>query len=94
MADEEQHEKRRIRFDGTVNAGHILTTVSLIGAVVIWGVRLEGRVDHESDIRGRIEKRIEEVEARSADGATKLEASLRRIEEKIDRVIYDGRGRP
>lgn len=85
---------KRLRFDGTINAGHIMTTVGLIATVIVWGVRLEGRVDHESDIRGRIEKRIEEVEARSADGATKLEASLRRIEEKIDRVIYDGRGRP
>ena len=34
-----------MRLDRTIDIGHICTLASLIAAIIIWGIRLEGRID-------------------------------------------------
>lgn len=75
-----------VRFDPTVNAGHLLTTVALLVSLVVWGVRLESRVDHEADLRARIERRMDEESSRDKDAQKEIKDSLRRMEDKIDRI--------
>jgi hypothetical protein len=93
VTEEEQTERKKIHFDGTVTAGNILTAIGMISALIVWGVSIEGRIAHESDLRVRIEKRIDEVEARSGEGANELKMALRRIEDKLDNAIGAGRMR-
>ncbi len=48
-----------LRWDGTVTAGNVLIAVPMVVGLLIWGVRLESRVNHESDLRQRLETRVE-----------------------------------
>jgi hypothetical protein len=45
-----------LRWDGTISAGNVLTAIALFAGMLIWGIRLEGRVDAG-------ERRTERLEA-------------------------------
>jgi hypothetical protein len=49
-----------LRWDGVVTAGNALTLIGMVSAVLIWGIRLEGRVDHESQLRTRLEAQVQQ----------------------------------
>ncbi len=34
-----------MKLDKTIDVGHICTLIALIAAVIVWGIRLEGRID-------------------------------------------------
>ena len=74
-----------IQFDPTINAGHILTTATLLVGMVIWGARLEARVDQERDTRERFEIQYQRDRQAEGKGADDIKAALRRIEDKLDR---------
>jgi acyl dehydratase len=46
---------KTLRFDGTVTAGNLLTASAFAVALAVWGIRLEGKVDHGDDLRARLE---------------------------------------
>lgn len=73
-----------LNFDPTINAGHVLTTVALAAGLLIWGTRLESRVDHEADLRMRIERRIDSDAQRDRETITELKQYMYRVESKID----------
>ncbi len=87
MAEEHGERRRKVglHFDPTVNAGHLLTTATLLVGLVIWGARLEARVDAEANTRERFEQQY--YRDRSLDGKSsdEIKAALRRIEDKLDR---------
>lgn len=74
------HPERRIRFDGTITAGNILTAVGMLLALVVWGLRLEGRVD----LQERAQTQLERVVERN-DG--EIKQALRDMSGKIDRML-------
>ncbi len=76
-----------LQFDPTVNAGHVLTTASLLVGLVIWGARLESRVDHEMSTRERFEAQYHRDRMADSRGADEIKAALRRIEDKLDRKV-------
>lgn len=88
-------ERARLKWDGTVTAGNVLTAIVLITAVLAWGVRLEGRVDRAEERQQRAETmqaamRAEDM-ARETAGFTDLRASLRRIEDILLRQAQERR---
>lgn len=82
-----EHHPRRVglQFDPTINAGHIMTTATLLVGLVIWGARLEARVDQERDTRERFELQYQRDRLAEGKGADEIKAALRRIEDKLDR---------
>lgn len=74
-----------LQFDPTINAGHIMTTATLLVGLVIWGARLEARVDQERDTRERFEMQYQRDRLAEGKGADEIKAALRRIEDKLDR---------
>lgn len=81
MVDETQtHPERRIRFDGTITAGNVLTSVGMLLALVVWGLRLESRVDMQEKAQSQLERVVERN-----DGEIKL--ALRDLAAKLDRLI-------
>lgn len=92
MAEHEQRDGEALKkafgisFDPTVNAGHIITTVALLVSLVIWGTRLEGRVNHEADLRQRIENKMSEDSQRDRETVVELKRYMQRMEDKIDRI--------
>jgi len=78
---------RRIRFDGTITAGNILTAGGMILALVVWGVRLEGRVDVREQAHAALEQRIADSSAQSRGIEQEIKQSLRDLSIKLDRLI-------
>jgi hypothetical protein len=46
---------RGLRWDGTVTAGNALTALAMCAGMLIWGMRLEGRVDATDHRTARLE---------------------------------------
>ena len=66
----------KLKWDGTINAGHVLIAVSMFIAGLVWGLRLENLVAiNERDIsRNAVE--ISRVEDRVAARLTSMELRL------------------
>ena len=81
----EDSSRRRLHFDGTVTAGNLLTAIGILATMLVWGLRLEGRVDTEVVERRRMEaeldRRLIADAQRERDGFSELRAGLRRIED-------------
>jgi hypothetical protein len=79
----DQDERRALRWDGTVTAGDLLTAVSLVVALLVWELRLEGRVTLQEERQARHEA---QVAARfSAEGERERE-SFREVKESLRRI--------
>lgn len=52
---EAAHERRVIRWDGTVTAGNVLTAVAMLVALLTWGFRLEAANDRAQERLSRLE---------------------------------------
>lgn len=81
---------RRVRFDGTVTLGNLLTAAAMAAGVMFWGLRLEGRVDGQ-DItigaqREAVAEKIDALEKQLGRETTFMQESLRRIEGAVQRV--------
>ena len=74
MAD--PHDKKRLSFDPTINAGHILTFVSMVVGVMVSYSLLDKRV-------GLLEERSNAAIAQSADRQAEQKDSLREIKSDI-----------
>lgn len=85
-----------LRWDGTVTAGNVLIALPMIVGLIIWGTRLESRVNHESDLRSRLEARVdrdrttddrlfEVVRSEIRVQGEQTRAALDRLTDKIER---------
>ena len=76
------------RWDGTITAGNLLTAISMTILIVVWGVRLEGRVNLEDHLR-------QALEASMAISLQDLKASqqseIRHLEQRIALEAQHGR---
>lgn len=53
----------RVRFDGTVNAGHILTILSIVGSVFVAYMNIVRTVDEHELRLATVEKQVDTSEA-------------------------------
>jgi hypothetical protein len=84
----EHHSPRaKLQFDGTVTAGNVLTAAAMVFALVVWGLRLEGRVETERVERMRFEtetlRRQEAELRRETEQYSQMQAGLRRVEDLL-----------
>lgn len=79
----------RLRWDGVVTAGNALTIISLMVMVLVWSLRLEGRVDGAVKDVGTLQKRVEMSEDRSIRNDAAIQSSLQRLDDKITRLLLD-----
>lgn len=85
MSDDPKEKIRfGLHFDPTFNAGHVFMTIGVGLSLVTWGVRLESRVDHEAELRGRLEQQFFRDQNRDAAAFEEIKQALRRIEDKLD----------
>lgn len=81
-------EDKKFHFDGKITAGNVLTAVSLIASILIWGMRLEGRVDAETQIRveqhSDIMYQINNSQLREENSLREIKQSLYNIDTKLD----------
>lgn len=83
MAEEDNHW----HLDKRLNVGHLITTLSLAGAMVVWAMTIETRVAEHSIQIGSIASQIERVESRNDKNMSQLTTAINRINDKLDRLI-------
>lgn len=76
---------KRLHYDPTVSLGNILTAASLVVAVAVFGLRLEGQVALNKNDIETLERRVERERVETADRSREIKRMLERIEEKLDR---------
>lgn len=83
------------RYKPDISLGNILTAVGMSAAVVVWGLRLEGRVDagereavlrqQNTELRfGYVGQQMERQKTEVDGLVVEIKATLRRIEDKLD----------
>jgi len=75
-----------IRFYGVVTLGNLLMVAASLVPVLIWGIRLEGRVDMEGVLRARLEKQVADQAIEMAKRNDRIEALLAKINEDVTAV--------
>ena len=76
MSDEKEHW----HLDKKLNVGHLLTTLSLAGALIVWGMNMESRINvHQSE--------IESIKEHSKESNDRLISAIDKIDNKLDRLI-------
>jgi hypothetical protein len=81
--DERRSDEGKLRYYNVVTTGNLLMVLPTIALIMIWGLRLEGRVDHESDLRARIELRISSMDNDVKATMTKVDDRLGKISDGI-----------
>lgn len=85
--DPTYHPERRIRFDGTITAGNLLTVFAMGIALLAWGFRLEGRVDVQERVSNEFEKRLDKESTQRQSIETDIKQAIRDVSAKLDRLI-------
>jgi hypothetical protein len=97
-------ETRRLRFDGSISAGHILTAIAMFAGLLTWGVRLEGRANDNDTRIARLESARErdereslvlrDVLARLSQSVSVLTGEVERLRAARERELERTRGGP
>ncbi|MGE0716716.1 MAG: hypothetical protein AB7P02_14850 [Alphaproteobacteria bacterium] len=72
--------RRGLRFDPTINAGHLFMAASTILAVLVAYYDLKGRVDGHDRRFVEVDRRIEATEVRQREIMAEIREALRRLE--------------
>jgi hypothetical protein len=89
MTEPEAREHRRIRFDGSISAGHILTAIAMFAGLLTWGVRLEGRANDNDTRIARLETARERDEREGLvlrQVLAELTTSVRTLSSEVERL--------
>ena len=83
----EQGERRRFRFEPTVNLGHILTTVGLIVSLFAWGSAIDKRLALVEE-KARSQAATDVAQDQTVQNAVMLlRQEVQRVADKLDRVL-------
>jgi hypothetical protein len=83
---EDAHQRRVLRWDGTVTAGNVLTAAAMVIALLAWGFRLEAANDRAHDRLVRLEA-ARERDDRETLGLRELAAGMRADLASIQRTL-------
>lgn len=90
MADEQhQHQRKRLSFDPTINAGHILTFVTLIVAGFASWSQLDKRLTSVEQAQVFQRERDAHQDDRAANSLTEVKESLGEIKRSVDEIRRD-----
>ena len=79
--------KEGFHVDKSISVGHIITTITLIIALLAWGVRTETRIELNAARIVANDQRISREVQRNQQDAARITQSLQRIEDKLDRYV-------
>lgn len=83
MTDKDNHW----HLDKRLNVGHLLTTISVAGLLVIWAMNMETRIaEHEIKIANNTAK-IERSEDRTNKTFERVYELMNKMNDKLDRLI-------
>jgi hypothetical protein len=82
----EAHERKMLRWDGTVTAGNVLTAAAMLTALLAWGFRLEAQADRAHERLLRLES-ARERDDRDTANLRELTAGMRSDVESIKRDV-------
>lgn len=92
--DPDAHVKRRLTFDPTINAGHILTFVSLLAALVVGWNTLDKRVVVLEEAKNYQRERDNAQDAAITDKLVEIREGIKDIRRSVDDLRKSQERRP
>lgn len=83
-------ERSRLHWDGTISAGNVLTALALLASMLIWGLRLEGRVDLQQAVGSLHAIRLQTLEQKDQADSRELSAvreGLAKMQAQTDAIL-------
>ncbi len=91
-------ERLILHWDGSITAGNLITAVSMLVLVVVWGIRLEGRVNMEALARRNLahsvasavlnlEEQIKAADESRHQAETDIKSWLERIDGRLGEIM-------
>lgn len=86
MADptSQEHPRRRLTFDPTINAGHILTFVSLLAALIVGWNTLDKRVVVLEEAKNYQRERDQAQDSAIAEKLVDIKDTLREVKRGVE----------
>jgi hypothetical protein len=73
--------------DKRLNAGHLLTTLSLAAAMIVWAMNIESRIaTHDMQLTA-ISEQMDRTDSRNIRSLESISVQMNRINDKLDRLI-------
>lgn len=82
--DTAAHSRRHWHLEKNISVGHIITTIAIAGSVFLWAMKMDTRVAILETRAGYTQKASEKADTRWTESINRLEATLIRIETKLD----------
>jgi len=79
--------ENKFHIEKSMSVGHIVTTFTLIVALVVWGIRTESKIELNAARIFATEKRIDREASRQSEESAQIRNSLMRIEDKLERYV-------
>lgn len=80
----------RVQFNPEINYGHLAMIFTLVVSGLVWGVRLENRVDFEAEARRGLEREWQRERERSDQEASRERARQTVDIAEVKNIIRDG----
>ncbi len=95
MADPtNDHPRRRLTFDPTINAGHILTFVSLLAALIVGWNTLDKRVVVLEEAKSYQRERDQAQDTAIAEKLVDIKETLREVKRGVDDLKQQRQQKP
>jgi hypothetical protein len=73
--------------DKRLNVGHVLTTLSIAGVMILWAMNIEGRIQSHDIQLTTIVEQMDRMDDRNIRSLENISEQINRINDKLDRLI-------
>lgn len=82
----DENQKGGVRFYGVVTLGNLIVVAGTLVPIMVWGIKLEGRVDQERELRTRLEVQIAQQRADSSLRNDRIEGFMARVNDDVTAI--------
>lgn len=79
--------RTRPRWDGTITLGNVVTVVVFVGTILIWSLRLEGRVNSVEREQQVLSARLTEDRGVARAANQEIKAAISRLDDKLTQYL-------
>lgn len=83
--DGEDSRARKFHFENSISLGHLLTTISMLGSLIVWGTSVESRLSVEHIEIATLKQSDAGIIAQIKENQQHIQETLIRLEDKLDR---------
>lgn len=88
----DRRSPERWHLEKTINAGHVLTTVTIIASLFVWGSKMDTRVAVLEQQRVEQQRTNDQHDQADREIRLAIKEGIAEVSAKLDRLIWEKRG--